>query len=50
MLWEKLSTFDVKLIVADITQMFPWENNQFIMQALINKAYSGDALRRLNRV
>jgi hypothetical protein len=50
MLWEKLLTFDVKLVVADITQKFPRENNQFIMQALINKGYSGDTLRRLIRI
>jgi hypothetical protein len=50
MLWEKLLTFDMKLVVADITQKFPRENNQFIMQALIDKGYSGDTLRRLNRV
>ncbi len=50
MLWEKLSMFDVKLVMADITQKFPLENNQFITQALIDKGYSGDTLRRLNRV
>jgi hypothetical protein len=50
MLWEKLSTFDVKIIVADNTLQFPRENNQFIMKALIEKGYSGDTLRRLNCV
>jgi hypothetical protein len=48
MLWEKLSAFNLKLIVADTTQTYPQENSQFIMQALINKGYSGDTLRRLN--
>ncbi len=50
MLWEKLSTFDVKIIVADNTLQFPWENDQFVMKALIEKGYSGDTLRRLNRI
>jgi hypothetical protein len=50
MLWEKLSTFDVKIILADNTLQFPRENDQFIMKALIEKGYLGDMLRRLNRV
>jgi hypothetical protein len=50
MLWEKLSAFDVKIVVADHTLKFPRENNKFIMQALINKGYTGNTLRRLNRV
>jgi hypothetical protein len=50
MLWEKLLSFDVKIIMADNTLQFPWENNRFIMKALIEKGYSGDMLRRLNRV
>ncbi len=47
---EKLSVFDVKIVVADYTLKFPRENNKFIMQALINKGYTGDTLRRLNCV
>jgi len=50
MLWEKLSAFYVKIVVADHTLKFPRENNKFIMQALINEGYTGEALRRLNRV
>jgi hypothetical protein len=50
MLWEKLLMFDVKIIVADNTLQFPWENDQLIMKALIGKGYSGDTLRRLNHV
>ena len=48
MLWEKLSKFDMKLIVADFNQRYPHKNNQFIMQVLIKSGYSGDTLKRLN--
>ncbi len=50
MLWEKLSALNVKLVIADGAQTYPRENNQFIMQVLISKGYSGETLRRLNRV
>ncbi len=50
MLWEKLSAFNVKLVIADGAQTYPRKNNQFIMQVLISKGYSGETLRRLNRV
>ncbi len=50
MLWEKLSTFNSKLIVADTNQQYPQVNNQFIMQVLIKSSYSGDILKRLNCV
>jgi hypothetical protein len=50
MSWEKLSAFDVKIVVADHTLKFPRENDKLIMQALINKGYTGDTLRRLNRI
>jgi hypothetical protein len=50
MLWEKLSALDVKIVVSDHTLKFSCENYKFIMQALINKGYTGDTLRTLNRV
>jgi hypothetical protein len=50
MLWEKLSKFDMKLIVADFNQSYPCKNNQFIMQALIRLDNSDDTLWQLNRV
>jgi hypothetical protein len=50
MLWEKLLTFDVKIIVANNILQFPWENNQFIIKALIEKGYSGDMLRMFNHI
>jgi hypothetical protein len=50
MLWEKLSKFDMKLIVVDFNQSYPCKNNQFITQVLIRSGYSNDTLRQLNRV
>ncbi len=50
MLWEKLSIFDMHVIVADQPQEFPWEGDQFIMQVLIRAGYTSEALSRLNRV
>jgi hypothetical protein len=50
MLWEKLSTFNVKLIEANTIQKYPRENNQFIMQVLVKSGHSGDMLKRLNCV
>jgi hypothetical protein len=41
MLWEKLSAFNVKLVIADGAQTYPHKNSQFIMQVLISKGYSG---------
>jgi hypothetical protein len=50
MLWEKLSTFNMKLIVVDTIQQYPQENDQFIMQVLVKFGYSGDMLKRVNCV
>jgi hypothetical protein len=50
MLWEKLSMFDMHVDVADQTQEFPQEGDQFIMQVLIRAGYTCKALSRLNRV
>ena len=49
-LWEKVSTFDVKVVIADTDQQFPPEKDQFIMQALISRGYSRDMLKRINQV
>ncbi len=40
----------MKIVMADHTLKFPRENDKFIMQALIDKGYTGDTLRRLNCV
>jgi hypothetical protein len=50
MLWEKLSKFDMKLIVVDFNQSYPRKNNQFIMQVLIRLGYLDHTLRGLNWV
>ena len=50
MLWEKLSMFDMHVVIADQLQEFPREGNQFIMQVLIRAGYTSEALGRLNRV
>jgi hypothetical protein len=50
MLWEKLSMFDIKVVIADIAHEYPRQGNQFIMQALLRAGYTGETLRRLNRV
>jgi hypothetical protein len=50
-LWEKLSAFGMnKVVIADTDQQLPRENNQYIMKALISRGYSGETLKRLNRV
>jgi hypothetical protein len=48
MLWEKLSMFNMYVIVADQPKEFPREGDQFIMQVLISAGYANKALRRLN--
>jgi hypothetical protein len=50
MLLEKLSMFDIKVVVADIVHKYPHQGDQFIMQALLRAGYTGEMLRRLNRV
>jgi hypothetical protein len=49
MLWEKLSMFNNKVVIADIAHKYPWQGNQFIMQALVRAGYTGEMLRQLNR-
>jgi hypothetical protein len=50
MLWEKVSKFDIKIVMLAASQKFPREGNQFIMQVLARKGYDWDALLWLNRV
>ncbi len=50
MLWEKVSKFDIKIVMTAASQKCPREGNQFIMQVLARKGYNLDALLWLNRV
>jgi hypothetical protein len=50
MLWEKLSMFDIKVVIADIAHKYPRQGNHFIMQALLRAGYTGETLRQLNRL
>jgi hypothetical protein len=50
MLWEKVSKFDIKIVMMAASQKFPREGNQFIMQVLARKGYNSDALLWLNTV
>jgi hypothetical protein len=48
--WEKVSMFDMKVVVADFTMDFPCEGKQFIMQVLVRSGYPKDMLLQLNRL
>jgi hypothetical protein len=50
MLWEKLSIFDMKVMVSDFIQEYPQQGDQFIMQILLRAGYTAETLRQLNRV
>jgi hypothetical protein len=50
MLWEKVSMFGLKVVVADFHLKYPREGDCFIMQVLIKLGYSKDKLRILNQV
>jgi hypothetical protein len=50
MLWEKLSMFDIKVVIKNIAHKYPRQGNQFIMQALLRAGYTGEMLCQLNRV
>jgi hypothetical protein len=50
MLWEKLSKFKVRAVVANIQSTLPRNGDQFIMQVLIQSGYSIEALLCLNPV
>ncbi len=44
MLWEKVSKFNIKVMVTAAAQNFPRKGNQFIMQVLLQMGYNSDAL------
>ncbi len=48
MLWEKISMFRVKIVVANEAIKYPREGDQFIMQLLFEMGYPWESLRRLN--
>ena len=50
MLWEKLSKFIIKSVVANTTMAVAHLGDEFIMQVLMRSGYTNEALRRLNRV
>jgi hypothetical protein len=50
MLWEKLSKFNVRAVVANLNLNFPRDGDQFIMQVLIQGGYSNEVLHHLNCV
>jgi hypothetical protein len=50
MLWEKVSMFDLKVVVADLQLKYPREGDRFIMQVLIELGFTKDKLWILNRV
>ncbi len=49
MLWEKLSMFDMKVVVSDFVQEYPQQGNQFTMQVLLRAGYAAETLCLLNR-
>jgi hypothetical protein len=50
MLWEKLSMFEMTVIITENSWGFPREREKFIMQVLLRAGYGKEDLRRLNRV
>jgi hypothetical protein len=48
MLWEKVSKFGVRTVIADTGIAHPREGNRFIMQAFFKRGYPRDVLSRLN--
>jgi hypothetical protein len=50
MLCEKLSKFDMKLIVVNFNQSYPCKNDQFLMQVLTRLGYLDNTLWQLNWV
>jgi hypothetical protein len=50
MLWEKISKFKVRAVVANTQLTLPRDGDQFIMQVLIQSSYSIQALLCLNCV
>jgi hypothetical protein len=50
MLWEKISMFGVKIVVADLAIGYPCERDRFFMQLLFEMGYPREILQRLNHV
>ncbi len=50
MLWEKVSMFGVRMVVADAEVVYPREGDQFIMQVFFETGYPWETLLRLNQV
>jgi hypothetical protein len=50
MLWEKVSMFGIRMVIANAGMVYPQEGDRFIMQAFFEKGYSRETLLRLNRV
>jgi hypothetical protein len=50
MLWEKLSMFEMMVIIPENSQGFPREGDKFIMLVLLRAGCSKEDLWRLNRV
>ncbi len=50
MLWEKISMFGIRTIVADGGSDPPREGDRFLMQTFFEKSYSWETLLRLNWV
>jgi hypothetical protein len=44
MLWEKISMFNVKIVVADLAMEYPWERDWFVMQLLFEMGYPWEIL------
>ncbi len=50
MLWEKISKFGVRMVIAVTGITRPREGDRFIMQAFFERGYPRDILSGLNRV
>ncbi len=50
MLWEKVSMFGLKVVVANLQLKYPREGDRFIMQVLIELGFTKDKLQILNQV
>jgi hypothetical protein len=50
MLWEKISIFAVKTVVADLAMEYPQEIDWFVMQLFFEMGYPWEILQRLNHV
>jgi hypothetical protein len=44
MLWEKVSKFNIKVVVTGFAQKLPREGNQFILQVILRVGYAAETL------